>query len=339
MDEKVEGLIEQGKTEIRDGSWPAASVILQKAIEIIDGMEADDAMRGRLSEALRLRSYVETRMGNYEVAVADARRAMEISGAIGDLEGEADALRRLGYVHWRKGDNILAQEFYDNGLEKAAACGANILLGRILLENGSLQVSLKEFQKGERLFKRAIDILSREGLMDEVARATNNLGSCYMDSGDFERAIPTFEMCMEISESHDDILHKGWAAFNLGDTYTQMGQPEKALPLLDTAIQLLDSMNDLVGLAAAYLVYGKTYNMLNDWDKAEVHLNKVLELTERTPVLPIQADTHFTLGHTHLGRGDREAAKRELERSLEIYQGIGVADDIERVKDALSKLR
>jgi len=136
MVEKVNDLLEKAKTDIKTGEWKSASSVLGEAIDLVDRMEADNELKARVSEALRLRSYTNTRMGDYTVAVADARRAMEISGAIGDLEGEADALRRLGYVHWRKGDNVLAQEFYNHGLEKAATCGAKQLMGKTLLEVG-----------------------------------------------------------------------------------------------------------------------------------------------------------------------------------------------------------
>jgi tetratricopeptide (TPR) repeat protein len=330
--------IKQARAEIKEGNWEKAADILAKAIEMHEISDPNDEVNKSISEALRLRSYSNTRMGKIQEAVTDARKAMEISCNIGDLEGEADALRRLGYVHWRKGDHVLAQEFYVNGLEKAGTCGANHLLGKILLESGSLAVSLKEFGNAEMFFKKAIEILTKEGFMEEVARATNNLGSCYMDSGQFDKAIPTFERCVQISEDANDPLHKGWAAFNLADCYTQMGKPEKSLGLLDMALVILNEMNDLIGIVATHMCYGKTFIALEKWNSAEKHAKKALELLEKTSAPPLVAEARYVLGKTYKGIGDTEAAREELTRSYEMYSEIDMVTDANKVKRVLDDL-
>jgi len=338
MAEEVKDLIERGRVEIKEGKWEKASIVLSKAIGIIDGSKADDDMKVLLSEALSLNAFAHTRMGDFHEAVSDARRAMEVSMTVKDLKGEADALRRLGYVHWRKGDNTLSMEFYHNAIEKAAAGGADRLLGRTLIEMGSLHVSMKEFPKAERLFKQAIDIMTKEGMMEEVARAYNNLGSCYMDSGEFEKAVPTFEECIMISEAAEDPLHKGWGAFNMADCLTQMGRPEEAIPLLDMALKIMEDLNDLLGLSATYLASGKTYNALKEWDRAEEDLNRTLELLKETTVPEITGQALQLLGENYLGRGDKERGRKELQKALESYEAVDNTKDAEKVRKILEGL-
>lgn len=335
---KVDELLKVARDELKKGNWDSSKKILGVALGMLDGEDLDREGEQALSEVLRLRSCASSRMGEFKEGVEDAKRAMNISARIKDQVGEADALRRLGYVHWRKGDLPMANEFYTSALDLAARCEARSLQGTMLIELGNVTISAKDYPRGERLFQEAMDMLEAEGEMSELARAINNLGSCYMDQRKFELAIPTFDRCMRIAEEAGDMTDRGWSAFNMADCLVQTGKADRALGYLSTAMNLLEKMEDKVGIAITHMIYGKAYTELKDWPEAEANFEKCQFMLRDMQIPLLEGEAHMFRGDMWRAKGENGPAKEDYERAIEIFENADLKKDAENVRVRLGEL-
>jgi len=333
--EQANKLIEKGERELKKGMWDSSSKIFKQAIDVLDGLEKNDDMNKKLSKVLRLKAFADSRIGEYMVAVVHATRALDLSKSIGDLEGEADALRRLGYIHWQKSDYPMSMEFYHNALDKAEACGVRLLVGRTTIELGILFSSMKDFQKAVRAYLDAADILRKEEDLNELARTYNNLGSCYLDMEKYEDAISVLKMCMNVARDAGDLTIRAWAAFNIANGLIMLGKPKDSFKYLDTALTTLEKSDDRVGIAATYTNYGLAYSALKEWNKAEVSLRKALTILVGLQMPFNEGEVLEKLGKMFLAKGDLEQAKENLTSALEVYNGADLKPQVEKIKAIL----
>ena len=105
-------LIKDAETILSEGNWEAASKILVRVISQIGEDPKDKGSKKVLSQALRLKAFADSRRGEHKAAIHGAKKAMNLSKEIEDLEGEADALRRLGYIYWQKADYPLPSIYH-----------------------------------------------------------------------------------------------------------------------------------------------------------------------------------------------------------------------------------
>lgn len=327
-------LVQRGEAALKKGYWEDAKALLSKALDMLDGKVEDHEGRKLLARALRYKAYAETRLGESATAVVNAKRAMEISASIGDLEGEADAYRRLGYIHWQSGDLSMAHEFYRSALEKAERTGAKALLGKTMIEVGNTYNSNKEFTEAQEHYRRAIEILREAQEHSEVGRAFNNLGSSLMGQGRYEEALDALQQSKDTADLSGDLTHKGWASFNMGECLTRMDRPEEAKVQLDEAIVLLESTEDFMGLATIQLVYGILYTSTGEFDEAEASFTRSFEIIREHPLPALEGEVHMYLGKLLIEKGEREKAREHLERARDIFKETGIdsfakdADDI-----------
>ena len=330
--EQTDTLIGQGEGEIKKGLWDSGSKLFGQVIDILEGTDMDDAAKRKMSKVLRLKAFADSRKGDYKAAVQCATRALDISRSISDQEGEADALRRLGYIHWQRSDYPMSMEFYNNALEKAEACCASLLVGRTKIELGNVFNSMREGPKAVRAYLDAADILKKEKDLNELARTYSNLGSCYLNMKKFEDAIEVLKMSMSVAEEAGDITVRCWASFNLAECLVKMGRPEDSFQYLDPIIPIFEKSDDRVGMAVTYLNYGMAHAALQQWERAEGSYNRSMKIVKELAMPSLEGEIYEELGKMYLAMGETERAKEKLAQALEIYNGADLKPEAENIK-------
>lgn len=266
----------------------------------IDGNEPDPAEE-YFSRALELdansdiayagRSDAEFAKGDYEKAVADAKKAIELKpdshpeaylilGTLADRNGDHEA--RIGYMNKAialapdfaeayagRGNGYLAENKYDLALvdlNKAVALKPEL--------SGMLQQAFEVayVQRGGLYVKdgnygAAIDDYTRALQLTPLnTRALNDRGDAYNMTGDFGSAIADFTKAIESDPSYP------YAYSNRGLSYFKIGRNDQALLDLDKAIELNDRSS------STYFVRGEVYRSKSDFKSALADFQKALEL-------------------------------------------------------------
>lgn len=336
--DQVREFIRKAETELKNGNWETAHGALLKAVTSLDGPEVSPDNKKLLAEALCLNAYAESRIGDFKSAVTDAKRALELSRELSDLEGEADALRRLGYVHWQKTDYPMALEFYDGALKAASQAKARKLIGKTMIEMGNLYNSMSDFVKARSSYLEAAVIMKEEKDLNELARIYNNLGSLYLGQKRYRDALKVLSQCITLADQIGDLTIKGWAEFNSAHAHLKLGRPNDALDHLNTSMTLLRRSDDRVGVMTTYLTYGMAYTELKDWDKAASAFKKAMAIVKDLQMPSTEAEILGEMGKMYLAKGDRPTAREHLRRAITMYREAALereATELNAVLDGL----
>jgi tetratricopeptide (TPR) repeat protein len=88
----------------------------------------------------------------------------------------------------------------------------------------------------------------------------NNIGSVYLDKGQYEDALTYFQQALQLREKSNvpqDIVE---AVHNLGETWSELGQYEQAISYYLRALNLRRNMGDLQGAAIESYSLGKLFD-------------------------------------------------------------------------------
>jgi tetratricopeptide (TPR) repeat protein len=337
MGETAKDFLDSGIKQVKEGHYDAAITFLNKAKALLDGKD-DRPSRMSLSEALRWLSFCKSRLGGFTEGVILARQAMDISRSLGDDAGEADALRRLGHIHFRKGDYNLANEFFEGALQKAQSSGATAIIGLVKLDWATTLSAQGKCKEAEKYLYESIKILKATDDMSELLRAYNNLGSCLTDQNKLEEALEIFQISKAISENVGDEVRKGWSQLNLGSTYNELGRPQEALKDLRSGLKLLEHHEEKAGIAFTHLELGLSYTLTKELDQALKHLEIALGMLVKMELPAELGEVHEALAMVLKETGDKDGAKAHLLKARGSFAGMNKVLDVKRVDDEFKGL-
>ena len=331
--ENIREHLQRAEVHIKNGNWTGANKVLEKVITTLKAETADPQNKKLLAEALRLNAFSLSRIGDHKTAVTDAKMALDLSQELEDVEAQADALRRLGYVHWQKTDYPMALEFYDAALQKATEAKARKLVGKTMIEMGNLYNSIASFEKARTSYLKAAVIMKEEKELNELARIYNNLGSMYLREKRWRDALKVLGQCMNLADQIGDMTIKGWAAFNTASGLLKLNRPQDALDHLNTAMTLLRRSDDRIGVMTTYMVYGSVYSELKEWDKALASFKKATAIVKDLQMPSMEAEILGELGKMYTAKGDRPTARDTLCKAITIYEGLDLAAEAKELRE------
>lgn len=145
--------------------------------------------------------------------------------------------------------------------------------------------AIRHFEKGLRTF-------------DKEASAWNDLGNCYRNLGQLDRAEHAFKRAGSLSDSV-------YVALNLADVYSVQNRFAEAARVLEQAIARQPEAGDAYyGLALVFAAQGLPDRVESNLLKAEARPHKV-------------ADVHLLLAQIFSAQGKQAEAQRQLQSFLE----------------------
>ena len=221
--------------------------------------------------------------GKLTEALKFFQQALEIHRAIGDKEGEANALNNMGVVYEIQSKLTEALKFFQQALEIHRAIGnkkgeANALdnMGIVYEIQSKLTEALQHYQK-------ALDIYREIGNKEGEASALGNMGNVYRIQGKLEKAFQHYRKALNI---HREIGNKEGEATNLCNIGIAYQTQDKLKEALDHYQQALDidrkigdkrgEANDLGNMGSVYRIQGKLKEALNKFKEA-LEIFKALE--------------------------------------------------------------
>jgi tetratricopeptide (TPR) repeat protein len=191
-------------------------------------------------------------------------RALAAYREIGDRPGEAEALRELGFVHWRARDYAAA-----------LCCSMQALalhrsLGDVAGEASALH-NLAEIQRGLGSPARALALYGDALQLHWAARNHQGevvtrfgMASALLQSGDVPRSRRQYEAALALSERHGERTMQARALHALAMLERAAGALDDALRFMERALEIDRAINyahalshDLVDLSVIHLLRGE----------------------------------------------------------------------------------
>lgn len=175
--------------------------------------------------ALSKKGLLSLQLARFDEAIELYRGAAEIWLKVGGPYEQALAFELLGNACLYKGDPESARDAFQRALPLAEACGDLERQARITLGLGSAQFDSGYYSEALTTFERAL-ALSRASGDEESEKITElNLSVLYQRKGQFQKAV---DMTLrQIARGRTGELGSQYR--NLGSLYLELGDPEKAL--------------------------------------------------------------------------------------------------------------
>lgn len=257
------------------------------------------------------------------------QQARSIAHASGDPEGESEALYRLASLSFYAGRPdeafALAVEARDLALEHGhhlVVAWALNLMGIVHLDAGNyseaLQCCLQSIER-YRMTDHRID----EG------NILNTMASVYVELGDTDRAIVTYEAALAANRELERPDHDAITLANLAHVRAKRGEYLLAVSLGEQALQLA-SEHAPSFIPEILTSLGEAYVDIGDPEHGAELLREALDLLaldetgDGDPNPMSRASTLLALGNASRAMGDPAAATEHLDAALELVQLAGL---------------
>lgn len=231
----------------------------------------------------------------HEIAPA-VERALAAARRLGDVQGEALMLNRLGQLHLDLGDHSQAIVHFGHQLA---------------------------------LLETAADAMGQ-------ARALNNLGISYLAVGKPNRAVPLHQRQLGLVREMGDLRGEAMALCNLGQARVSLGQADLGLHDLTSALIIARKLDDRYGECAVLHNMGRAKLAAGDPVQAEMLMEQALgharEMGDRHSESKILSD----LAHAMLSLDRLAAAVTAGERALALARDLDCRDAESQALSALS---
>lgn len=301
------------------GSWEEASLAL--GIAFRSSREVDDR-QGMARTALEL-SFLCFLGGDGAAALSHAGLALTVARRSGNNHGSADALDRMGIVHWSLGHYRAALAHCQEALriyqEVCDYTGQATALNHI----GISCWHLGRYDEAVRHVESALAIYRETGDSRGVATTLNNLGDVQQSRGYHRDALKLYQQSLAI---FDDILgHHNHAILysNIGNVHRYKGKFAEALESYRKALAIYRSTGDRRDAADTYNNIGMTYRLMERYSEALIHHEKASDIAAaiKNPYESVRALAG--VAGTHRGMGGYSLALQKYNEALVLARRIG----------------
>jgi adenylate cyclase len=188
----------------------------------------------------------------------------------------------------------------------------------VILGHGWLEgAGVGNCAEGERLTKKAVEIVGRMSAVDAASREERDrlLVTCRMNLGTFALGLGELSvaerMFAEVLDHHEKCGDRGGLAKvlgNMGILCFSKGEHDRALEFIEKARNLFELIGDRGNVAVALGNTALSYSAKGETDQAEEFLTKALGICEQTGWLPLTIQMSRDMGNICLRKGKLDAA-------------------------------
>ncbi|MEL6192187.1 MAG: sensor histidine kinase [Bacteroidota bacterium] len=195
-----------------------------------------------------------------------AQKEFELAKKLGHKRGIANGHVNVGLSLFHQGEDAEALEHMLTALKLQEKRGATSNVSNIYLNMGIINGSSGNYEKAIAYFEKNI-ALNKE-LGKPYYNARSNIGRCYLEMKDYDKALEYYEEVNELAENAGNERYLVFNLITLGTVYGTSGQHAKAIAYGKKALALNEKFQSKTNFMHAYLVTGSAYVKLGEYPKA-----------------------------------------------------------------------
>jgi predicted ATPase/class 3 adenylate cyclase len=187
-----------------------------------------------------------TEVGDYVTASGFLEEALTIWQELEDKHGTARALISLGWAALRPGDYPLANARLEEALVLSRELGDTRSIGFELSGLGEVALRQGDYVRATRLLEESLVLRRQLGNKWGVGVSLGTLGWVAMREGDWNRAVARLCESLEVRREIGDKGGSAWCLERLAEVALEQGQTEKAVRLFGAAAALRTSIGSVI---------------------------------------------------------------------------------------------
>ena len=303
---------------VQQGHFQEAQAQLEQA-RLLAQVDGDYSL---LVQTLRAASGAWFAQQDFSKSQQTATQMLELCRTIGDREGEADSLARLGTVSARLFAIQAAREYYAQARALYADLGKRQGQAGVLVNTGVLATRLGHYAEGQLAFEQAGELFQiLEDVRGQAVCALNLCMAAYFQ-GEFVIARGAAARGLELARQMSSQVMEANALANLGAAERELGQlpgaiahMEAGLAIRRTLGQVAELGTDLCDLVIAYVRQGS----LEAAQRSVVEMLDIYSQHEQAMMHPQYI--LWAAAQTFRAAGEQARAREYLERACAVMQG------------------
>ncbi|HSD48134.1 MAG TPA: tetratricopeptide repeat protein, partial [Pyrinomonadaceae bacterium] len=249
-------------------------------------------------------------LGNYDEALENYQRSVDVQRTLPDRLGLANALKGLGNVHRARGDYGAALEQYFQSLRiseeiKAPLGGTLANIGLVRAMQGDLAHAHDYYNKALTDFKSAANKI-------DTARVLTLMGNAQYRQGQYDAALNSYRQSLTLREAMDDKSGQGDVLAGIGSTLLRQKNYVDALDSFEKAGDLFRFVRNQEKMADVLTRVSEAFLLQNENEKA-------LSAAESAATLATELDNGELLWYARMLTGKAHA---KLEHGPQAYQAL-----------------
>jgi tetratricopeptide (TPR) repeat protein len=184
--------------------------------------------------------------GDYSTASAYLEEALTIWRELGDKHGTARALISWGWAALRSGDYPLANARLDEALAFSRELGDIRSIGFELSGLGEVALRQGDYERAKRLVEESLEQRRQLGNKWGVGVSLGTLGWVAVCQGDWDRAVARLAESLEVRREIGDVGGSAWCLERLAEVARAQGRAKKAVRLYGAASALRASIGSVI---------------------------------------------------------------------------------------------
>ena len=309
--------------------FPGAHVRAQEAIDISEEVGA----RGPLAGGLYIRAYLHALNARLDIAETEARRVVEISLALGDINRQTLAMHLLSVRHGWRGEYRDSLALGKEGVELARKHRLVIPLLRCLWNEGMALNDLGDYEGALAALDEGLALAERIGDDAFIPRYLNTLGWVRIEGGDLGDGIALSERSYEVTERSSRAGHgtgaerRAFIRNNEGDAFMARADLASAADALAESHHTVQHPPPSRWMTWRYTTHcyaslGQLALLRGDADQARRFANESLEVATPTASRKFESWAWRIKGESATMRHAWDEADEALRRALAIAEAI-----------------
>jgi len=204
--------------------------------------------------------------GNYEEALENYQRSVEIQKTQADKLGLATALKGIGNVHRTRGDYGAALESYFSSLRISEEIKAP--LGTTLGSIGLVRALQGDYPRALEYYGKALKEFRTDSNKIEMARVLTLTGNVHYVQGLYDAALLSYRQALTLREEMDDKSGQGDIVAGIGSTLLRQKNYSDALDSFEKALGLFKSVSNHAKMADVLTRVSEALLLQNDYTRA-----------------------------------------------------------------------
>ncbi len=284
------------------GENDSALLHYNNALQIFRDLTYDS----KTGETLYKKASLLFTISNYKAALQNGNEALDIFNILEDELMLASVHGLLCNIKSYLGFKSSAIENCRKSLVIFESLNLTDGKSRLLNSLGNIYLDLKQYDRCEQYFNRALYMAKFEQDSSIIATTLNNLGHVHLAMGDYEEAIQFFDKAFSINLKKDNLKGLSNSLYYLGISSAESGENDKALSYLNQSLKYSNQAADLELQAKVVSEIGNHYAEIGAYQLAIDYLNESLILAQKVDADPILQSCYHNLAKYYDMLGDSE---------------------------------
>lgn len=254
--------------------------------------------------------------------------ALATEGSQGRTAARANLLARAAELAFRQSDYTATRLFAGESLEICREIGDKQGTASALIKLGDAATEIGDYATAAVDFQDALTIWREQEDKHGMARALINLGWAALRTGDYSLANTRLEEALALHRELNDIRGIGFALAGLGEVATRRGEYVRATALVEESLELRRQSGNKWGVGVSLGTLGWIALRQGEWGQAMAQLAESLQVRQEIGDKSGSAWCLERLGEIALARGQTIKAARVFGAAAALRASIGSVMDV-----------